>query len=55
VVRARHFFAPWYQASAETALDFDPAVLVPDRLAVEHRALIRASAAREMAVALAGL
>ena len=54
IVRARHFFAPWYQASAANALVFDPAVLAPERLAIEHRALIRASAAREMAIALAG-
>ena len=54
IVRARHFFAPWYQANAANALPFDPAVLAPERLAVEHRALIRASAAREMAIALVG-
>ena len=54
IVRARHFFAPWYQACAANALAFDPAVLAPERLAVEHRALIRASAARELAMALAG-
>jgi pimeloyl-ACP methyl ester carboxylesterase len=53
IVRARHFFAPWYQAQAANALSFDPAVLAPERLAIEHRALIRASAARELAVALA--
>ncbi len=53
IVRAKHIFAPWYLASAATALDFDPAVLAPERLAVEHRALIRASAARELAIALA--
>ena len=52
IVRARHFFAPWYQASTATALAFDPAVLAPERLAIEHRALIRASAARELAQAL---
>ena len=54
IVRAQHFFAPWYQASAATALDFDPAGIAPERLAAEHRALIRASAARELAIALAG-
>ena len=52
IVRARHFFAPWYQASAETALRFDPAVLAPERLATEHRALIRAHAAKALAGAL---
>lgn len=54
IIRARHFFVPWYQASAANALDFDPTLLAPERLAVEHRALIRASAARELAMALAG-
>ena len=53
IVRARHFFAPWYQACAANALLFDPAVLAPEHLAIEHRALIRASAARELAIALA--
>lgn len=52
IIRARHFFAPWYEAKAANALDFDPAVLAPERLAIEHRALIRASAARELAIAL---
>ena len=52
IVRARHFFAPWYDVNAETALAFDPAVLAPGRIAIEHRALVRASAAREFAQAL---
>ena len=46
IVRARHLFDPWYEVSAETALSFDPAELAPERLALEHRALIRSSAAR---------
>jgi haloalkane dehalogenase len=52
IIRARHFFAPWYDAAAANALSFDPAVLAPERLAIEHRALIRASAARQFAQAL---
>jgi hypothetical protein len=52
IIRARHFFAPWYEASPAHALDFAPAVLAPERLAIEHRALIRASAARDFARAL---
>jgi haloalkane dehalogenase len=52
IVRARHFFAPWYLATPATALSFNPAMLAPDRLAIEHRALIRASAAREFTQAL---
>jgi len=46
IVRARQLFAPWYEASKATALAFDPAALAPERLAIEHRALLRASAAR---------
>jgi pimeloyl-ACP methyl ester carboxylesterase len=52
IVRARHLFDPWYEASPATAIDFDPAALKPARLAVEHRALLRATAARELAIAL---
>ncbi len=52
MVRARHFFAPWYEATANTALPFDPAVLAPERLAIEHRALIRAHGARALTQAL---
>ena len=38
------------------AVDFDPAALVPARLALEHRALLRSSAAREWHIArLAGI
>ena len=53
IVRARHLFAPWHQASAATALPFDPADLAPERLAAEHRALLQAGpAARAFAIAL---
>lgn len=51
IVRAAHLFSPWYAASAATARDFDPAALEPARLAFEHRALLRSSAAREWHVA----
>jgi pimeloyl-ACP methyl ester carboxylesterase len=51
IVRAAHLFAPWYEASAAAAIAFDPADLAPERLAVEHRALLRATAAREWLVA----
>lgn len=47
IVRAGHLFEPWYEATAAAAIDFAPADLAPERLAVEHRALIRSSAARE--------
>jgi pimeloyl-ACP methyl ester carboxylesterase len=51
IVRARHLFDPWYEASAANAVGFDPAELKPGRLALEHRALLRASAAREYLIA----
>ncbi|MEN3746594.1 alpha/beta fold hydrolase [Sphingomonas sp. HF-S3] len=51
IVRAGHFFSPWYAAEAGAAVDFDPADVAPDRLAIEHRALIRSSAAREWLIA----
>lgn len=53
IVRAQHLFAPWYQASAGNALPFDPGVLAPETLAVEHRALIRATAAKALHRAMA--
>lgn len=52
IVRARQYFAPWYDARAGTAIGFDPAIITPERLALEHRALLRAPAARAMATAL---
>lgn len=45
IVRARHFFEPWYAADQAHACDFDPAALAPDRLADEHLGLLRARAA----------
>jgi haloalkane dehalogenase len=52
IVRARHFFAPWYTCDAANAIEFDPDAITADALAMEHRALIRASAAHAYAVAL---
>lgn len=52
IVRARQVFDPWYEASPAHAIDFDPLSLEPERLAIEHRALLRATAARELAIAL---
>jgi haloalkane dehalogenase len=54
IVRARHFFTPWYEANPAHAIPFDPAALAPERLAVEHRELLRATAARDYAKALQG-
>lgn len=52
IVRARHFFRPWYEASAANATPFDPAAITPERLAREHRALLRATGARALAQAI---
>lgn len=52
IVRAAHLFDPWYEASAAAARDFNPAAIAPEALAIEHRALIRASAARHYLIAL---
>ncbi len=52
IVRASHLFIPWYTASAATARAFDPAELDPARIAIEHRALLRATAARDYCHAL---
>jgi haloalkane dehalogenase len=52
IIRARHFFDPWYEASAARAIPFDPAALDPAMLAREHRALIRATGARNYHIAL---
>ena len=52
IVRAQHIFSPWYAAKTTNALPIDPQHLDPVRLAVEHRALIRATAARAYATAL---
>ncbi|MBL0924027.1 MAG: alpha/beta hydrolase [Sphingomonadaceae bacterium] len=52
IVRARHFFAPWYEANASNAIAFDQDIIAPEALASDHRALIRASAARAYHLAL---
>ncbi len=45
IVRAAHIYTPWYVASKDTARPIDPAALAPERLAIEHRALIRSTRA----------
>ncbi|OYY72794.1 alpha/beta hydrolase [Sphingomonas sp. 28-63-12] len=52
IVRARHFFDPWYEANAAHARHFDLTEINADMLAREHRALIRATAARPYLIAL---
>ena len=54
VVRARAFFSPWYEADAAHATAFDPATIAPERLAIAHRELLRATAARDYHRHLAG-
>jgi haloalkane dehalogenase len=51
IVRAAHFFDPWYDADVAHARAFDPADLEPERLAAEHLARLRASAAKSYHVA----
>lgn len=51
IVRAAHLFSPWYAASKDAAIPIDPGALAPEALALEHRALMRASAAKALHVA----
>jgi hypothetical protein len=51
VVRAKHIFAPWYEANKLNAIAIDPAKLAPTSLAQEHRALIRARSACALHIA----
>lgn len=46
IVRAAHFFAPWYCADASHGVDFSVEDIAPERLAREHRALLQARSAR---------
>ena len=52
IARAQALFSPWYEVGSVNAIAFDEAELAPERLALRHRALIRATAAREMALGL---
>lgn len=51
IARAQPLYSPWYDARASSATAFDPSVLAPAAIARRHRALLRASAAREMTIA----
>jgi haloalkane dehalogenase len=51
IVRAGRFFNPWYEASAAHACAFEDGCVALDRMAQDHRALLRARAAREMMIA----
>ena len=52
VVRARHFYRPWYAADSDHTRAFEPGDLAPEKLAVEHLALLQARAARAWHAAL---
>jgi pimeloyl-ACP methyl ester carboxylesterase len=52
ITRARRFFTPWYHASSANVITFDPYSLEPEALAKDHRALMRATAARAYHLAL---
>ncbi len=52
IVRARHFFAPWYSVSRAHAAPFDPATITAENLAREHRALLQARSAQAYHIAL---
>lgn len=54
IVRAAHFFAPWYETSKDMAFPIDPRLVDPARLAIEHRALLQADAAQAYAIAKKG-
>ncbi len=51
IVRAQKLFAPWYEASAATTIPIGPGALEPHLLARDHRALIRARAAKAYHIA----
>ncbi len=52
IVRARHFFTPWYEANPAHIRDFNAANITAQSLAREHRALIKAVAAKAFHIAL---
>lgn len=51
-VRAARFFWPWFRADPAHAIPFDPEDVAPERLALRHRALVRARAAKPLLRAL---
>jgi haloalkane dehalogenase len=51
IVRAACLFQPWYEANAAHISAFEAHTITSEALAKEHRALIRANAAREMMIA----
>lgn len=52
IVRAATLFRPWYESNARHAILVDEEAIAPESLAMAHRALLRAHAARAFASAL---
>jgi pimeloyl-ACP methyl ester carboxylesterase len=52
IARASRLFWPWFEARAENAIPFDSDHLTPERLATDHRSLIRARAAKALTIVL---
>lgn len=52
IVRARQIFEPWYLADVDHAISFDAEALTPERLAIDHLALINARSAKAYHLAL---
>lgn len=46
--RAQVFFWPWFRASRETAIPFDPASVDPDQLRAQHLALLQGRGSRAL-------
>lgn len=55
MVRARQFFWPWFEASAATAIPFEPEDLDPARLARLHLAALQARRGRDLLDCLAAV
>lgn len=51
IVRAAHVFEPWYATARDNAVSIDTAAMAADKLAREHLALIRSSAAKALHIA----
>ena len=51
IVRASAFFDPWYSVGPATARPIDPAQITPEALALRHRTLVRAKAAKALHIA----
>lgn len=50
--RTRRLFSPWFDVRAATAIPFDPASLLPERIAIDHLAALQARQAPALLAAL---